>query len=137
MSVFRTMGLSKIKSFFFNVMKYTNLMDKILGRGNLNRAYAKVVSNEGVAGVDGMEVDDLQDYMRSHLGELCEALKRGAYTPQPVLGVAIPKDNGGIRQLGIPTVIDRMIQQAIHQVLSRIWEPLFSEYSYGFRPEQD
>ena len=112
-------------------------MDKILGRGNLNRAYAKVISNKGVAGVDGMEVGDLQDYLRSHLGELCEALKRGAYTPQPVLGVAIPKDNGGIRQLGIPTVIDRMIQQAIHQVLSRIWEPLFSEYSYGFRPERN
>jgi len=118
-------------------MKYTNLMGKILSRGNLIRAYAKVVSNKGVAGVDGMEVDDLKDYLRSHLGELSESLKTGAYVPQPVLGVERPKDNGGVRQLGIPTVVDRMIQQAIHQVLSQIWEPMFSEYSYGFRPEQD
>ena len=118
-------------------MKYTNLIDEILSRGNLDRAYAQVVSNKGVAGVDGMHVDDLQEYLRSHLGELSEAFRRGVYTPQPVLGVEIPKDNGGIRQLGIPTVIDRMIQHAIHQVLSRIWEPLFSEYSYGFRPERN
>lgn len=81
-------------------MKYTNLMDKILSRGNLDRAYAKVVSNEGVAGVDGMEVDDLQDYLRSHLGKLSESLKTGAYVPQPVLGIEIPKDNGSVRTVG-------------------------------------
>ena len=118
-------------------MKYANLIDHILCRPNLNNAYAQVVSNKGVAGVDEMTVDDLQAYLGTHLGELCEALRTGVYTPQPVLGVEIPKGNGGIRQLGIPTVIDRMIQQAIHQVLSQIWEPMFSEYSYGFRPERN
>ena len=84
-----------------------------------------------------MKVEDLGAYLNIHLGELIQALKEGTYPPMAVLGVGIPKSNGGIRQLGIPTVIDRMIQQAIHQVLSPIWEPIFSEYSYGFRPKHD
>ena len=115
-------------------MKYENLMESILSAGNLRRAYSQVVSNRGSGGIDGMEVDELKDYLKDHLGNLKQALRRGSYIPQPVLGVEIPKGKGGVRQLGIPTVVDRMIQQAIHQVLSQIWEPTFSEYSYGFRP---
>lgn len=118
-------------------MKYTNLMDSILSRGNLIIAYKQVVSNKGSAGVDGMCVEDLKDYLRDHLGSLIQSLRSGSYIPQSVLGVEIPKGNGGVRQLGIPTVVDRMIQQAIHQVLSQIWEPMFSTYSYGFRQERN
>jgi group II intron reverse transcriptase/maturase len=117
-------------------MKYDNLMEIILSNSNLRIAYDQVVSNRGSAGVDGMDVDDLQGYLKDHLS-LKQSLQRGEYTPQAVLGVKIPKAGGGVRQLGIPTVVDRMIQQAIHQVLSRIWEPMFSEYSYGFRPERN
>lgn len=115
-------------------MKYDNLMGAILSNGNLSVAYQHVMSNRGSAGVDGMQVEDLQAYLKDHMGSLKQSLLAGEYTPQAVLGVEIPKANGGVRQLGIPTVVDRMIQQAIHQTLSRIWEPTFSEYSYGFRP---
>ncbi|WP_235291739.1 group II intron reverse transcriptase/maturase [Portibacter lacus] len=115
-------------------MKYTNLMDSILSRANLIKAYEQVVSNKGSAGVDGMRVDELKDYLTEHLASLIDVLRNGTYVPQPVLGVKIPKGNGGVRQLGIPTVVDRMIQQAIHQVLSQLWEPMFSQHSYGFRP---
>lgn len=118
-------------------MKYENLMAKVLSGGNLRVAYGQVVANRGSAGVDGMKVDDLREYLRDHLETLKQRLHRGSYVPQAVLGVEIPKANGGVRQLGIPTVIDRMIQQAIHQVLSQIWEPTFSEYSYGFRPKRN
>lgn len=118
-------------------MKLTNLMEKILSRGNLQVAYDKVISNKGSGGVDGMEVEHLKDYLSLHLEDLIQTLKCGTYVPMSVLGVEIPKGNGGIRQLGIPTVIDRMIQQAIHQVLSPIWEPTFSDYSYGFRPKRN
>ena len=118
-------------------MKYNNLMDAILRSSNLHRAYEQVVSNRGSAGVDGMNVDELKDYLKDHFDDLKQALKEGVYTPQLVLGVEIPKGNGGVRQLGIPTVIDRFIQQAIHQVLSRIWEPDFSDYSFGFRPKRN
>lgn len=115
-------------------MKYDNLMGHILNGSNLRVAYEQVVSNRGSAGVDGMGVEDLGIYLRDHMDTLKQSLMDGSYIPQPVLGVAIPKSGGGIRELGIPTVIDRMIQQAIHQVLSLIWEPVFSGYSYGFRP---
>lgn len=115
-------------------MKYGNLMSLILSGDSLRAAYRQVKSNRGSAGVDGMEVDDLQPYLRDHFGKLKQELLNGEYAPQPVLGVKIPKASGGVRQLGIPTVVDRMIQQAIHQILSQIWEPLFSDYSYGFRP---
>ena len=118
-------------------MKYANLMDKVLDLGNLRSAYVKVLSNKGSSGIDGMKVEDLGAYMSVHVGELTKALREGRYTPNAVLGVGIPKASGGVRQLGIPTVIDRMIQQAIHQVLSPIWEPVFSEYSYGFRPNRN
>jgi group II intron reverse transcriptase/maturase len=118
-------------------MKYANLMEAILSNSNLRVAYEQVLTNRGSAGVDGMEVEDLQAYLKDHLGNLKQSLIAGVYNPQPVLGVEIPKANGGVRQLGIPTVVDRMIQQAIHQILSRIWEPAFSDYSYGFRPERN
>jgi group II intron reverse transcriptase/maturase len=112
-------------------------MEIILRKSNLMRASEQVIANRGSAGIDGMSVEDLKDYLPDHIESLSQALRRGTYVPQPVLGMEIPKGNGGVRQLGIPTVIDRMIQQAIHQVLSQIWEPIFSEYSYGFRPERN
>jgi RNA-directed DNA polymerase len=112
-------------------------MATILSGDNLRVAYTQVVANRGSAGVDGMEVDELGKYLFGHFGSLKQSLVSGSYVPQPVLRVELPKANGGIRQLGIPTVIDRMIQQAIHQVLSQIWDPTFSEYSYGFRPKRN
>jgi len=116
------------------MMKYENLMARVLSGDNLRVAYDQVVANRGSAGVDGMEVGELREYLRDHYGTLKQSLLEGSYIPQAVLGVEIPKANGGIRQLGIPTVVDRMIQQAINQILSQIWDPTFSEYSYGFRP---
>jgi RNA-directed DNA polymerase len=104
-------------------------MEAVLSRGNLKLAYDRVVSNRGSGGVDGVQVEDLAVYLQLHWGSILQSLRAGTYVPQAVLGVEIPKSNGGIRQLGIPTVVDRMIQQAIHQVLSRIWEPMFSDYS--------
>ncbi len=112
-------------------------MAKVLSGSNLRGAFNQVVANRGSAGVDGMGVDELRKYLHDHFGSLKQSLVSGSYVPQAVLGVEIPKANGGIRQLGIPTVIDRMIQQAIHQVLSQIWDPTFSEYSYGFRPKRN
>ena len=108
----------------------------VLDRNNLNLAYQRVVRNKGVAGIDGMTVDDLLDYLRSHRAELVQQLKEGTYRPQAVRRVEIPKPNGGVRKLGVPTVIDRMIQQAIAQVMSPIFEPVFSDSSFGFRPNR-
>lgn len=108
----------------------------VLDRNNLNLAYQRVVRNKGVAGIDGMTVDDLLDYLRSHKAELVQQLKEGTYRPQAVRRVEIPKPNGGVRKLGVPTVIDRMIQQAIAQVMSPIFEPVFSDSSFGFRPNR-
>ena len=109
-------------------------MDIILSRPNLLSAYKQVVSNKGSAGIDGMKCEDLMGYLRTDWDRIRAELKKGSYIPQAVKGVEIPKPNGGKRLLGIPTVIDRFIQQAIHQVVSRIWEPHFSKFSYGFRP---
>lgn len=103
---------------------------------NLRRAYKQVNRNKGAAGVDGMTVDDMHDYFKTHIESIREALMSGEYRPQAVLGVKIPKPGGGERQLGIPTVVDRVIQQAIAQVLEGVYEPLFSESSYGFRPRR-
>ena len=97
-------------------------------------AYDQVVSNRGSSGVDGVEVYDLANYLHQNWLRIEKQIRGGIYQPQPVLGISIPKPNGGKRLLGIPTVIDRMIQQAIHQVLSPLWEKDFSPYSYGFRP---
>jgi group II intron reverse transcriptase/maturase len=111
-----------------------DLLSAALERPNMLLAYDRVMRNKGAAGVDGMKVDDLSVYLKSHWPEIKEALLNETYQPQSVRKVEIPKPGGGKRQLGIPTVLDRLIQQALHQKLSRIFEPEFSDYSYGFRP---
>jgi RNA-directed DNA polymerase len=109
-------------------------MEAVVARDNLLDAYARVMSNKGAAGVDEMPVEELKPYLQEHWARIKQELLSGAYQPQAVRCVEIPKPNGGVRQLGIPTVVDRLIQQALHQVLSPIFEPNFSESSYGFRP---
>jgi len=102
----------------------------------MTKAYKRVVGNKGSAGIDGMQVTDLKGYLQEHWSALKASMLKGDYYPQKVKQVEIPKPNGGIRQLGIPTVIDRLIQQAIHQILESIYDPTFSESSYGFRPNR-
>jgi RNA-directed DNA polymerase len=109
-------------------------MEAVVARETMLRAYRQVMSNGGAAGIDGMSVEHLLPYLQEHWAEIKEALLNSSYQPQPVRVVEIPKPNGGMRQLGIPTVVDRLIQQALHQVLSPLFEPDFSESSYGFRP---
>jgi len=110
------------------------LLNNILRKENLKTAYEQVVRNKGSAGVDGIRIDDLKTYLQEHWNRLKGELETGIYQPQAVLGVKIPKRNGGERLLGIPTTVDRMIQQATHQELSPLFDPEFSEHSYGFRP---
>lgn len=112
----------------------SSLLEKVIERENLNQAYKRVVKNGGSHGVDGMEVEALLPYLKQTGESLRQQLLEGKYKPQPVRRVEIPKPDGGVRQLGIPTVVDRMIQQAIAQVLSPIFEKEFSGSSYGFRP---
>ena len=112
----------------------THLMERVADRANLLEAYRKVKSNQGAPGVDGMTVADLGDWLRRHHGALIASLLDGSYQPQPVRRKDIPKPGGGTRQLGIPTVVDRLVQQAILQVLEPRIDPTFSESSYGFRP---
>jgi len=111
-----------------------NLMERIASASNLQRAYRQVRANGGSAGVDGMKVGELGDWFSSNLESVRESLLNGSYKPSPVRGVKIPKASGGMRQLGIPTITDRVIQQAISQVLTEHYEPVFSNHSYGFRP---
>jgi hypothetical protein len=110
------------------------LMEQVVCRENMLAAYQRVVRNKGAAGVDGMTVDQLADFCEAHWEGVREQLLNGTYRPQPVREVQIPKPNGGVRTLGIPTVLDRLIQQALHQVLCPIFDPTFSQHSYGFRP---
>ena len=110
------------------------LLEGILDRDNLNRAYKRVRSNKGAPGIDGMTVEDALPWLREHGEELLESLRDGRYKPNPVRRKEIPKPDGGVRKLGIPTVVDRVIQQAIAQRLQPIFEPRFSEGSYGYRP---
>ena len=112
------------------------LLELILEPRNLNLAYKQVKKNKGSHGVDGMEVEHLLQYFKENGEELRKSILDGKYRPKPVRRVAIPKDNGKKRQLGIPTVVDRVVQQAIQQVLSPIYDPKFSENSYGFRPKR-
>jgi len=112
----------------------TELIERLVERGNMLEAYARVVGNRGAAGIDLMTVEDLKPWLQAHWLEVKERLLAGTYQPEAVRGVEIPKPNGGKRQLGIPTVVDRLIQQALHQILSPIFEPEFSPNSYGFRP---
>ncbi len=111
-----------------------SLMERVVERDNLNRAYRRVKANKGAPGVDGMTIRDLRDWIAAHKEELIASLLDGSYRPQTVRGVEIPKPGGGMRQLGIPTVVDRLVQQAILQVLEPLLDPTFSPSSYGFRP---
>ena len=110
------------------------LMEEVCGRQNCRQALARVKRNKGSAGVDGMTVEQLPAYLKQHWPAIREQLLRGTYKPQPVKRVEIPKPDGGVRKLGIPTVLDRFIQQAVMQVLQGRWDRTFSKYSYGFRP---
>ena len=110
------------------------LLEKILDRDNLNRAYKRVKANKGAPGVDGMTVEAALPWLKEHGKELTESIRQGKYKPDPVRRKEIPKPDGGIRKLGIPSVKDRVVQQAVAQKLMPIYEPLFSEGSYGYRP---
>jgi RNA-directed DNA polymerase len=110
------------------------LMELVVGRENMMAAYARVVGNKGAAGIDKMSVADLKPFLIEHWPRIKEELLEGRYEPQAVRGVEIPKPGGGTRLLGIPTAIDRLIQQALHQVLMPLFDPDFSAHSYGFRP---
>ena len=112
------------------------LLDLILSKENLNKAYLQVFRNKGAAGVDGVMVEELKEYLKEHKEEILTKIRERKYKPQPVKRVQIPKENGKMRNLGIPTVVDRVIQQAIVQVLSPMYEEIFSESSYGFRPKR-
>jgi len=121
--------------------KYDNLMPIILSRTNLTMAYKRVVGNKGAAGIDGMKVSELMAHLQPNWTIIRDQLTKGTYQPQAVKGVEIPKASGGVRLLGIPTVLDRLIQQAIHQVLNEIWDYGFSKCNrFGFeklfRPSQ-
>jgi RNA-directed DNA polymerase len=110
------------------------LMEEVCERENCKQALARVKANRGSAGVDGMTVQQLPEHLKQHWPVIREQLLSGTYKPQPVRRVEIPKPDGGVRKLGIPTVLDRFIQQAVMQVLQRRWDRTFSEHSYGFRP---
>ena len=114
-----------------------NLMEQILHKDNLNKAYKKVKSNKGAGGVDGMSVDELLGFLKDNQEQLIQQIKDGKYKPNPVRRVEIPKETKGeVRKLGVPTVVDRVFQQAITQVLTPIYEKQFSEDSFGFRPNR-
>ena len=134
-------GYTKVSRSFNRIWKERDsaqpkLLEAILYKDNLNRAYKRVKANKGAAGIDGMTVEEALPYLREHQKELTDRIYRGKYTPSPVRRVEIPKPDGGVRKLGIPTVIDRTIQQAIAQQLIPIYEPLFIETSYGYRPNK-
>lgn len=115
----------------------SKMLEQILDIQNMNEAYKRVRANKGVGGVDGVTIDDLGDYIHKNWKNVREKIRKREYKPQPVERVEIPKPDGGKRKLGIPTVMDRVIQQAIVQVLTPICEPYFSGYSYGFRPNRN
>ena len=112
------------------------MLERILERRNLNEAYKRVKRNHGAGGVDGMSVEELGEYLTAHKEEILQTILDGKYRPNPVLRVEIPKEDGRKRPLGIPTAVDRVVQQAIAQVLTPIYEPQFVETSYGFRPKR-
>lgn len=118
-------------------MKTDNtLLEQMLSDTNLGLAFTQVKRNKGASGVDGMEVTELKDYLDDHLDEIKDEIRDKTFKPQPVRRVEIPKSDGGVRNLGVPTVLDRFVQQAIAQVLIPIYEPLFSDNSFGFRPNR-
>ena len=113
-----------------------DIITKILDRDNLNLAFKNVKANKGASGIDELSIEETEKFIKEHKNQIVWQLYNRKYQPQPVRRVEIPKANGGVRKLGIPTVLDRIIQQAMVQVLSPIFEPYFSEYSYGFRPNR-
>ena len=113
------------------------MIEQVLNRTNMMRAYRQVVSNKGSAGVDGMTVKELYGYLSKNRELIETSLRQGKYLPQAILGVAIPKSNGKTRLLGIPTVVDRLLQQAVGQVIAIKFEVEFEDYSYGFRPNRN
>ena len=112
------------------------LIEKILDKDNVRVALEKVITNKGAAGIDGMKVEELRDYMNSNWSSIKQSILERSYKPAPVRRVEIPKSNGGVRKLGIPTVVDRTLQQSIVQILTPIFETEFQENSYGFRPDR-
>ena len=114
----------------------SEMLEKILSNENIEKAYRRVYANKGAGGVDGVSTKELEAYMKANWKGIKEQIRTRAYKPQPVLRVEIPKPNGGVRKLGIPTVIDRVIEQAITQVMTPIFDPSFHESSYGFRPNR-
>jgi RNA-directed DNA polymerase len=113
------------------------LMEEVCERENLKAALRRVKENKGSAGVDGMTVNELPAYLKQHWPAIRQQLLSGTYKPQPVRRVEIPKpDGGGVRKLGIPTALDRFVQQAVTQVLQQRWDRTFSDHSYGFRPRR-
>ncbi len=117
-----------------NADPHDELLEQVLDRENMRKAWARVKANKGAAGVDGMSISKAAGFIRQNWGAICSTLENGRYKPMPVRRVLIPKPGGGSRPLGIPTVLDRMIQQAIAQVLTPLFDPHFSESSHGFRP---
>ena len=116
---------------------YDGLLEKVLSDDNIEKALKQVVGNRGAAGVDGMSVYELGDWLPANIEMLRDKIRAGKYKPSPVRRVEIPKPDGGVRNLGVPTVIDRLLQQAVAQVLTPIYENKFSEYSFGFRPNRN
>ncbi len=117
-------------------MDTSSLMEQILSKDNLNAAYLQVVRNKGAAGIDGMTVEELGECLSENGENIREQLRTRKYKPQPVRRVEIPKPDGGVRNLGVPTVVDRFVQQAVTQVLTPIFEEQFHDHSYGFRPNR-
>lgn len=136
MNVFQMVTQNKCFIYLRKGKKKTDmeLLEEILNRENLNKAYKKVYQNKGASGVDGVTIEEIADYIRDNKETITNKIRKRRYKPQPVRRVQIPKENGKKRNLGIPTVMDRIIQQAMIQVLSPIFEEQFSDNSYGFRP---
>ncbi len=114
----------------------SEMLEQILSNENIEKAYKRVYANNGAGGVDGVTTKELEEYLKANFASIKEQIRVRTYKPQPVLRVEIPKPNGGVRKLGIPTVVDRVIEQAITQVLTPIFDPMFSDNSYGFRPQR-
>ena len=116
--------------------RMSQLMKEILSKENMTLAYKKVKANKGASGIDKVTIDEVDEYLKENWDSIKERIEERKYRPKPVLRVEIPKPGGGVRKLGIPTVVDRIIEQAIVQVITPIVEPHFSEHSYGFRPRR-
>ena len=115
-------------------VRVDGLWEQVFSRANLIRALRRVERNKGAPGVDGVTTEQFRGWLDDHWGQVREVLDAGTYRPSPVRRVEIPKPDGGVRLLGVPTVLDRLVQQAIAQVLEPIFDPGFSQHSYGFRP---